>query len=70
MSLVQTPRPPPTKNGNVGVKRPFQLMINSAAHNSSDTYPGRIKNVKLDKENNLEETNEDNMVCYFISHFP
>lgn len=52
-------------NGNnVGVKRPYQLMINNAAHNSDtdESYPGRKKNVKLDKDTLLEDLNDDNMV--------
>ncbi|XP_047508124.1 heat shock factor protein isoform X10 [Pieris napi] len=61
MSLVQPARAPAASGNNVGVKRPYQLMINSAAHNVSDAYPGTIKNIKLDKENLLEETNEDNL---------
>ncbi|XP_022118829.1 heat shock factor protein isoform X7 [Pieris rapae] len=61
MSLVQPARAPAASGNNVGVKRPYQLMINSAAHNVSDAYPGTIKNMKLDKENLLEEINEDNL---------
>lgn len=52
-------------NGNnVGVKRPYQLMINNAAHNSSTdgSYPGRFKNVKLDKDVLLEDFSDENMV--------
>ncbi|CAK1540041.1 unnamed protein product [Leptosia nina] len=60
MSLVQPARPPPPNGNNVGVKRPYQLMINNAAFNPNDAYPGRVKNVKLDKEV-LEEINEDNL---------
>lgn len=66
MSLVQPARAPASNGNNVGVKRPYQLMINNAAHNVSDAYPGTIKNIKLDKENLLEEINEDNLVCYFM----
>ncbi|XP_045527948.1 heat shock factor protein isoform X8 [Pieris brassicae] len=61
MSLVQPARAPAASGNNVGVKRPYQLMINSAAHNANDAYPGTIKNIKLDKENLLEEINEDNL---------
>ncbi|XP_049879080.1 heat shock factor protein isoform X8 [Pectinophora gossypiella] len=60
MSLVQPARPPNPNVNNVGVKRPYQLMINNAAHNAGDQYPGRLKNVKLDKDL-LEELNEDNL---------
>lgn len=68
MSLVQPTRAPNTSGNNVGVKRPYQLMINSAAHNSTtDTaYPGRLKNIKLDKDVILEDLNEENMVCYLF----
>lgn len=64
MSLVQPTRPPNASGNNVGVKRPYQLMINSAAHNSGTdgSYPGRLKNMKLDKDANLEELSEDNLV--------
>ncbi|XP_026732066.1 heat shock factor protein isoform X2 [Trichoplusia ni] len=63
MSLVQPTRPPNASGNNVGVKRPYQLMINSAAHNSGTdgSYPGRLKNMKLDKDANLEELSEDNL---------
>ncbi|KAJ2947905.1 hypothetical protein O0L34_g9696 [Tuta absoluta] len=61
MSLVQPTRPANANGNNVGVKRPYQLMINSAAHNSGDNYPGRTKNVKLDKELLLDDINEDNL---------
>lgn len=65
MSLVQPARPSNSGGSNVGVKRPYQLMINSAAHNSTtDTsYPGRLKNIKLDKDTILDDLNEENMVC-------
>lgn len=68
MSLVQPTRAGNPNGNNVGVKRPYQLMINSAAHNSGDgTYPGRFKNLKLDKETLMEDMNEDNLVRnYFI----
>ncbi|XP_026320376.1 heat shock factor protein isoform X5 [Hyposmocoma kahamanoa] len=59
MSLVQPTRPGNANGNNVGVKRPYQLMINSAAHNA-DGYPGKLKNVKLDKDL-LEDLNEDNL---------
>lgn len=63
MSLVQPTRPANANGNNVGVKRPYQLMINSAAHNSATdgSYPGRIKNMKLDKDL-LEDLNEDPLV--------
>ncbi|KAJ0182498.1 hypothetical protein K1T71_001867 [Dendrolimus kikuchii] len=63
MSLVQPTRAPNTNGNNVGVKRPHQLMINSAAHNSNSDadYPGKLKNIKLDKDTLLEELNEDNL---------
>lgn len=61
MSLVQPTRPGNANGNNVGVKRPYQLMINNAAHNA-DGYPGRLKNVKLDKDLS-EDLNEDNPVC-------
>ncbi|KAI5640591.1 HSF-type DNA-binding domain-containing protein [Phthorimaea operculella] len=61
MSLVQPTRPANANGNNVGVKRPYQLMINSAAHNAGDNYPGRTKNVKLDKELLLDDINEDNL---------
>ncbi|XP_028156174.1 heat shock factor protein isoform X3 [Ostrinia furnacalis] len=60
MSLVQPARPPPPGGNNVGVKRPYQLMINSAAHNTLDGYPNKAKNIKLDKDGLLEELNEEN----------
>lgn len=62
MSLVQPTRPGNANGNNVGVKRPYQLMINSAAHNA-EGYPGRLKNVKLDKDL-LDDLNEDNLVCF------
>nr|AYJ00403.1 HSF1-V1 [Helicoverpa armigera armigera] len=63
MSLVQPTRPPNATGNNVGVKRPYQLMINSAAHNSGTdgSYPGRSKNMKLDRDHLLDELNEDNL---------
>ncbi|KAJ8735586.1 hypothetical protein PYW07_007206 [Mythimna separata] len=62
MSLVQPTRPPNATGNNVGVKRPYQLMINSAAHNVADgAYPGRLKNMKLDKDTLLDELSEDNL---------
>nr|BAG07219.1 heat shock transcription factor [Mamestra brassicae] len=62
MSLVQPTRPPNASGNNVGVKRPYQLMINSAAHNVVDgSYPGRLKNMKLDKDTLLDELSEDNL---------
>lgn len=39
-------------------------MINSAAHNV-EGYPGRLKNVKLDKDVS-EDLNEDNLVCRLV----
>ncbi|XP_041975865.1 heat shock factor protein isoform X1 [Aricia agestis] len=60
MSLVQPARASNASSNNVGVKRPYQLMINNAAHNSGDSYPGKIKNMKFDKDA-LEELTEDNM---------
>ncbi|XP_013191251.2 heat shock factor protein isoform X2 [Amyelois transitella] len=61
MSMVQPARAPQANNSNVGVKRPFQLMINNAAYNSgTDGYPGKLKNVKLEKET-LEELIDDNL---------
>lgn len=61
MSLVQPTRPSNASGNNVGVKRPYQLMINNAAHNSNSdgSYPGRTKNMKLDKDVLLDELNED-----------
>ncbi|KAM3967709.1 heat shock factor isoform 2-T2 [Aphomia sociella] len=63
MSLVQPPRPPNGSGSNVGVKRPYQLMINSAAHNAAldGSYPGKNKNIKLDKNALLEDANDDNL---------
>ncbi|XP_053620354.1 heat shock factor protein isoform X7 [Plodia interpunctella] len=63
MSLVQPTRPPQGNGNNVGVKRPYQLMINNAAYNSGSdgNYPGRLKNVKLEKEALMEELIEDNL---------
>lgn len=63
MSLVQPARPSNSGGSNVGVKRPYQLMINSAAHNSTTdaAYPGRLKNIKLDKDTILDDLNEENM---------
>ncbi|XP_062524402.1 heat shock factor-d isoform X6 [Bombyx mori] len=63
MSLVQPARPPNTNGNNVGVKRPYQLMINNAAHNSAteSSYPGRLKNIKLDKDPLLEEISDENL---------
>ncbi|XP_023943338.1 heat shock factor protein isoform X3 [Bicyclus anynana] len=62
MSLVQPTRAPNSSGNNVGVKRPYQLMINNAAHNSAtEGYPGRLKNMKLDKDALLEELAEDNL---------
>ncbi|XP_026493781.1 heat shock factor protein isoform X6 [Vanessa tameamea] len=62
MSLVQPTRAPNSSSNNVGVKRPYQLMINSAAHNctSDGSYPNRLKTMKLDKDV-LDDLNEDNM---------
>lgn len=65
MSLVQPTRAPTANGNNVGVKRPYQLMINSAAHNTNDAYPGRFKNIKFDKDHVCEDINEDNLVCLF-----
>lgn len=75
MSLVQPTRAPNANGNNVGVKRPFQLMINNAAYvaTSDGPYSSRAKNIKLDKEVPLEDINEDNLVCYFTwfkSEFP
>nr|WCC72135.1 heat shock transcription factor 1 [Chilo suppressalis] len=63
MSLVQPTRPPNCGGNNVGVKRPYQLMINNAAHNSStDTsHPSKSKNFKFDKETIPDDLNEDNL---------
>ncbi|XP_063395115.1 heat shock factor protein isoform X1 [Cydia fagiglandana] len=63
MSLVQPARTNNANSNNVGVKRPYQLMINSAAHNSAadGSHPGRIKNIKLDKDTLLDELNEENL---------
>ncbi|XP_075973119.1 uncharacterized protein LOC142974570 isoform X3 [Anticarsia gemmatalis] len=63
MSLVQPARPTNPSGNNVGVKRPYQLMINSAAHNSATdgSYPGRLKTMKLDKDSLLDELGEDNL---------
>ncbi|XP_013176745.1 PREDICTED: heat shock factor protein isoform X2 [Papilio xuthus] len=63
MSLVQPTRAPNANGNNVGVKRPFQLMINNAAHvsTSDGPYSSRAKNIKLDKEVPLEDINEDNL---------
>ncbi|XP_050681290.1 heat shock factor protein isoform X3 [Leptidea sinapis] len=60
MSLVQPTRASNSNGNNVGVKRPYQLMINNAAHNNkNDAYPGRIKNIKIDKDSILDDINED-----------
>ncbi|XP_014368448.2 heat shock factor protein isoform X2 [Papilio machaon] len=63
MSLVQPTRAPNANGNNVGVKRPFQLMINNAAHvsTSDGPYSSRAKNIKLDKDVPLEDINEDNL---------
>ncbi|XP_063375689.1 heat shock factor protein isoform X5 [Cydia amplana] len=63
MSLVQPARPNNANSNNVGVKRPYQLMINSAAHNSAadGSHPGRTKNIKLDKDTLLDELTEENL---------
>lgn len=65
MSLVQPPRTSPQTKNACGVKRPYQLMINNAAHNSATdaSYPGKLKNLKLDKESIMDELSEDNPVC-------
>ncbi|CAH1639739.1 unnamed protein product [Spodoptera littoralis] len=62
MSLVQPPRTSPQTKNACGVKRPYQLMINNAAHNSATdaSYPGKLKNLKLDKESIMDELSEDN----------
>lgn len=64
MSLVQPARPPNANGNNVGVKRPYQLMINNAAHNSATdrSYPNKVKNMKLENENLLEDLYEENLV--------
>ncbi|CAH0695230.1 unnamed protein product [Spodoptera exigua] len=63
MSLVQPPRASPQTKNACGVKRPYQLMINNAAHNSAtdSSYPGKLKNLKLDKESIMDELSEDNL---------
>ncbi|KAG6440469.1 hypothetical protein O3G_MSEX001278 [Manduca sexta] len=63
MSLVQPTRPPNASGNNVGVKRPYQLMINNAAYNANTdpSYPGRLKNIKLDKDALMEDLNDDNL---------
>lgn len=63
MTLVQQPaRPAPNGGEKTGVKRSYQLMINSTAHNSTDgSYSKTLKNMKIDKDV-LEDLNEDNMV--------
>ncbi|XP_032528175.2 heat shock factor protein 2 isoform X4 [Danaus plexippus] len=62
MSLVQPSRAPSSTGNNVGVKRPYQLMINNAAHNCGDSsYPGRLKNIKIDKDIALEDLSEENL---------
>ncbi|KAL4712650.1 hypothetical protein ACJJTC_007947 [Scirpophaga incertulas] len=64
MSLVQQQRPPTNVGGsNVGVKRPYQLMINSAAHNSVPDAAANSKNksIKLEKYILMEDANEDNL---------
>lgn len=62
MTLVQQPaRPAPNGGEKTGVKRSYQLMINSTAHNSTDgSYSKTLKNMKIDKDV-LEDLNEDNM---------
>ncbi|GBP85553.1 Heat shock factor protein [Eumeta japonica] len=63
MSLVQPSRSGNPNPNGVGVKRPYQLMINSAAHNSSNeqTY-SHIKNLKLDKDAGAgDDLNDDNL---------
>lgn len=64
MSLVQPARSSNPNSNNVGVKRPYQLMINSAAYNSSvdASYPGKKKNMKLDKNSLLDDLNDENLV--------
>ncbi|XP_011553876.3 heat shock factor protein isoform X3 [Plutella xylostella] len=62
MSLVQPTRAGGSGANGVGVKRPYQLMINSAAHNATGSYPTAAKNAKFDKEAGLlEELIEDNI---------
>ncbi|CAK1602067.1 unnamed protein product [Parnassius mnemosyne] len=63
MSLVQPTRAPNSNGNNVGVKRPYQLMINSSAHvaSSDSSYSSKAKNMKLDKDGALEEISEDNL---------
>lgn len=70
MSLVQPSRAPSSTGNNVGVKRPYQLMINNAAHNCGDSsYPGRLKNIKIDKDIALEDLSEENLVRYLLLLF-
>ncbi|XP_077288589.1 heat shock factor [Arctopsyche grandis] len=57
MSLVQPSRNGPLKTG---VKRRYQLMINDAAHNSSDNFVNRgPKCSRFDSDNELEEDDGD-----------
>lgn len=67
MTIVTPTRPPNPSGKKAGVKRPYQLMINSAAHNAEGSYAGRLKNIKLDRDAFLDELSEDNLVsCHDI----
>ncbi|XP_050346008.1 heat shock factor protein 1 isoform X5 [Nymphalis io] len=72
MSLVQPTRAPNSSSNNVGVKRPYQLMINSAAHNyaADGSYPSRLKTMKLDKDvlDDLNEDMEDGPTIHELAH--
>ncbi|CAH0766613.1 unnamed protein product [Diatraea saccharalis] len=63
MSLVQPTRAPSGGGNNVGVKRPYQLMINNAAHNSTTdvSESSKSKNFKFDKETISEDLNEEHL---------
>lgn len=63
MSLVQPSRSNNPNTNGVGVKRPYQLMINNEAHNSlTKTGQRKLKTLKLSNDDNLflEELHEDN----------
>lgn len=67
MSLVQPSRNGPLKTG---VKRRYQLMINDAAHNSSDNFVNRgPKCSRFDSDNELEEDDNDFIIPDMVSFY-
>lgn len=70
MSLVQPTRSGTNNANGVGVKRPYQLMINSAAHNTAGDEAGQAKNIKLDKDAVLlEDLIEENLVRFVLTTY-